>query len=219
MLAIIASSIPVEKINIIIGALSVGIGFGLQTIVNNLVSGVILAFEKPVQIGDLIEVGGHTGTIKEMGIRASKIATYEGSEIIVPNGDLLSQHLVNWTLSNNNRRVELLIGVAYGSELKKVRQLLYSLVIQRDDVMKEHEPMVLIHNFSDNSVDFRVLFWVADISKWLELKSMVMTDIYESFAEQGIEIPFPQRDVHLYYPQDTVKRYDKNSISRKRYCG
>ena len=209
LLAIIASSIPVEKINIIIGALSVGIGFGLQTIVNNLVSGVILAFEKPVQIGDLIEVGGHTGKIKEMGIRASKIATYEGSEIIVPNGDLLSQHLVNWTLSNNNRRVELLVGVAYGSEIKRVRQLLYSLIIRRDDVMKEPEPMVLIHNFGDNSVDFRVLFWVADISKWLELKSMVMTDIYESFAEQGIEIPFPQRDLHLYYPQsegkDTLK--------------
>lgn len=206
LLAIIASSIPVEKINIIIGALSVGIGFGLQTIVNNLVSGVILAFEKPVQIGDLIEVGGHTGKIKEMGIRASKIATYEGSEIIVPNGDLLSQHLVNWTLSNNNRRVELLVGVAYGTDLKKVLKLLLDLIMKREDVMKEPEPMVLIHNFGDNSVDFRVLFWVADISKWLELKSRVMSDIYEAFYDGGIEIPFPQRDVHLYYPQEKTEK-------------
>lgn len=201
LLAVIASSIPVEKINIIIGALSVGIGFGLQTIVNNLVSGVILAFEKPVQIGDIIEVGGHSGTIKEMGIRASKIATSDGSEIIVPNGDLLSQHLINWTLSNNNRRVELIVGVAYGSELDKVRKLLYHLIMDREYVMKEPGPMVLIHNFGDNSVDFRILFWVADLTKWLELKSRVMSDIYETFYKEGIEIPFQQRDIHLHYPE------------------
>ncbi|WP_419800749.1 mechanosensitive ion channel family protein [Mucilaginibacter sp.] len=201
LLAIIASSVPIEKINIIIGALSVGIGFGLQTIVNNLVSGVILAFEKPVQIGDIIEVGGHSGAIREMGIRASKIATADGSEIIIPNGDLLSQHLINWTLSNNNRRVELIVGVAYGSELDKVRKLLYHLVMDREYIMKTPAPMVLIHNFSDNSVDFRILFWVEDLTKWLELKSRLMSDIYETFYLEKIEIPFPQRDVHLYYPE------------------
>ncbi|RYE36980.1 MAG: mechanosensitive ion channel [Sphingobacteriaceae bacterium] len=201
LLAIIASSIPIEKINIIIGALSVGIGFGLQTIVNNLVSGVILAFEKPVQIGDIIEVGGHAGSIKEMGIRASKIATSDGSEIIIPNGDLLSQHLTNWTLSNNNRRVELIVGVAYGSELDKVRKLLYHLIMDREYVMKTPQPMVLIHNFGDNSVDFRILFWVEDLTKWLELKSRVMSDIYETFYQEKIEIPFPQRDVRVYYPE------------------
>ncbi|RYE35991.1 MAG: mechanosensitive ion channel [Sphingobacteriaceae bacterium] len=201
LLAIIASSIPIEKINIIIGALSVGIGFGLQTIVNNLVSGVILAFEKPVQIGDIIEVGGHAGTIKEMGIRASKIATSDGSEIIIPNGDLLSQHLINWTLSNNNRRVELIVGVAYGSELDKVRKLLYHLIMDREYVMKAPEPMVLIHNFGENSVDFRILFWVEDLTKWLELKSRVMSDIYETFDQEKIQIPSPQRDVHVYYSE------------------
>ncbi|MVN21905.1 mechanosensitive ion channel domain-containing protein [Mucilaginibacter arboris] len=202
LLAIIASSIPVEKINIIIGALSVGIGFGLQTIVNNLVSGVILAFEKPVQIGDVIEVGGHSGTIKEMGIRASKIATGDGSEIIVPNGDLLSQHLVNWTLSNNNRRVELVIRVAYGSELNKVRKLLYQLITKREDVMKDPGPAVLIQNFSDNAVDFQILFWVADLGKSAELKSRVLNDIYQTFDVEGIEIPFPQRNLHLHYPPE-----------------
>lgn len=201
LLAIIASSIPIEKINIIIGALSVGIGFGLQTIVNNLVSGVILAFEKPVQIGDIIEIGGHSGSIKEMGIRASKIATADGSEIIIPNGDLLSQHLINWTLSNNNRRVELIVGVAYGSELDKVRKLLYHLITDREYVMKTPEPMVLIHNFGDNSVDFRILFWVEDLTKWLELKSRVMSDIYETFYVEKIQIPFPQRDVYVHYPE------------------
>ncbi len=199
LLAIIASSIPIEKINIIIGALSVGIGFGLQTIVNNLVSGVILAFEKPVQIGDLIEVGPHSGTIKEMGIRASKIATAEGSEIIIPNGDLLSQHLVNWTLSNNNRRVELIVGVAYGTELDKVRKLLYHLILDREDIMKEPAPMVLINTFSENTVDFRILFWVADLSKWLEMKSKVMSDIYETFYREGVEIPFPRKELKPHF--------------------
>lgn len=217
LLAIIASSIPVEKINIIIGALSVGIGFGLQTIVNNLVSGVILAFEKPVQIGDIIEVGGHSGTIKEMGIRASKIATSDGSEIIVPNGDLLSQHLTNWTLSNNNRRVELIVGVAYGTELDKVRKLLYHLVMDREDIMKEPEPMVLIHTFSDKCVDFRILFWVPDLTKWLELKSRVMSDIYEMFYKEGIEIPFQQKEVHLYYSdeKELEKKLVKEASAKK----
>ncbi len=215
LLAIIASSVPIEKINIIIGALSVGIGFGLQTIVNNLVSGVILAFEKPVQIGDIIEVGGHAGAIREMGIRASKIATADGSEIIIPNGDLLSQHLINWTLSNNNRRVELIVGVAYGSELDKVRKLLYHLVYNQEYVMKTPEPMVLIHNFGDNSVDFRILFWVEDLTKWLELKSRLMSDIYETFYREKIEIPFPQRDVHIFYPEGKPEKEAVKEASPK----
>lgn len=150
---------------------------------------VILAFEKPVQIGDLIEVGVHSGTIKEMGIRASKIATADGSEIIIPNGDLLSQHLVNWTLSNNNRRVELIVGVAYGTEVEKVRKLLYQLISSRDDIMQEPKPMVLVHTFGEKAVNFRVLFWVDDLNKWLEQKSRVMGDVYDLFQREGIVIP------------------------------
>jgi potassium efflux system protein len=197
LLAVTASGFPLDKITIIISAFGIGIGFGLQNIVNNLVSGLILAFEKPIQIGDIIEVDGRSGTIMEIGIRSSKIATSDGAEVIVPNGDLISHHVINWTLSNNNRRIELIIGVAYGSDIAKVKKLLSELLNGREEIMDTPEPLIFVHNLSESSVDFRVLFWAADITTWLSLKSNVLTDIYTTFAKEGIEIPFPQQDVNL----------------------
>jgi len=199
--AIGLSGIPMTEVTIVIGALGVGIGFGLQNIVNNLVSGVILAFEKPVQVGDIIEVGNRSGTIKEIGIRASKIEAGDGSELIVPNGDLISQHVINWTLSNNNRRVELIVGVAYGSDITKVEEILKKIVRGRDDIMQTPPPLVFLHNFSDSSVDFRLLFWASDIAKWVSLKSDVMSEVYTEFAKQGIEIPHPKRDIQVFFPE------------------
>jgi potassium efflux system protein len=197
LLAVTASGFPLDKITIIISAFGIGIGFGLQNIVNNLVSGLILAFEKPVQIGDIIEVDGRSGTIMEIGIRSSKIATSDGAEVIIPNGDLISQHVINWTLSNDNRRIELIIGVAYGSDIQKVKGILTEQLANRTDIMDNPPPLVFLHNLNENSVDFRLLFWAADINTWLSLKSNVLTDIYNIFAKEGIEIPFPQRDLHL----------------------
>lgn len=196
LVAFAASGIPLDKITIIIGALGVGIGFGLQNIVNNLVSGVILAFEKPVEIGDQIEVGGRLGKIKEIGIRSSKLATFDGSEVIIPNGDLLSQHVVNWTLSNNHRRVEIIVGVQYGTRLKLVQQLLEGVLQQNEKIDKSPAPLVLLHQFNNSSVDFRLLFWT-DISQWVELKSEIIIAIDDCFAKEGIVIPFPQMVVHI----------------------
>ena len=201
--AIIFSGIPLTEVTIVIGALGVGIGFGLQNIVNNLVSGVILAFEKPVQVGDIIEVGNRSGKIVDIGIRASKIEAGDGSELIVPNGDLISQHVVNWTLTNNNRRVELIVGVAYGSDVDRVEAMLKTIVRSRKDIMQSPAPLVFLHNFSDSSVDFRLLFWAADINNWLTLKSDVMSEIYTEFAKQGIEIPHPKRDIQVFFPEGT----------------
>ncbi|WP_448699115.1 mechanosensitive ion channel family protein [Mucilaginibacter sp. AW1-3] len=202
--AITAAGIPMDRVTIIIGALGVGIGFGLQNIVNNLVSGVILAFEKPVQVGDIIEVSGKAGTIKEIGIRASKIACGDGSELIVPNGDLISQHVVNWTLTDNNRQVELVVGVAYGTDIAKVDALLKRIVNGREDIMKSPAPSVLLHNFSDSAVDFKVQFWADDISNWAGLKSSVMSEIYTEFTKEGIEIPHPKRDIQVYFPEGST---------------
>ncbi|AMR33070.1 hypothetical protein A0256_17435 [Mucilaginibacter sp. PAMC 26640] len=197
LLAVTASGFPLDKITIIISAFGIGIGFGLQNIVNNLVSGLILAFEKPIEIGDIIEVDNRSGTIMEIGIRSSKIATSDGAEVIIPNGDLISHHVINWTLSNNNRRIELIIGVAYGSDIEKVKALLSGLISHREDIMTNPAPLVFLHNLNENSVDFRLLFWAADITTWLSLKSNVLYDIYTTFAREGIEIPFPQRDLHV----------------------
>jgi potassium efflux system protein len=215
LLAVAASGIPIERITIILGALSVGIGFGLQTIVNNLVSGVILAIERPVQIGDLIEVGTRTGVVKSMGIRASKIAAGDGSELIVPNGDLLAQHLVNWTLSDKHRRVELIIGVAYGTDLNQVLKLLNGVVHNRETILTDPEPMVLVHQFNDSSVDFRVFFWVADIGNWLTIKSEILLSIYDIFKQEGIEIPFPQSDVRLHYPDKESLLAQEHDLEQK----
>ena len=196
LLAFAASGIPMDKLTIIIGALSVGIGFGLQNIVNNLVSGVILAFEKPVEIGDVIDIGSQHGTVREIGIRASRISTVDGSQIIVPNGDLLSQHITNWTLTSQLRRVELIIGVAYGSDLKKAAAILKELLEKQEGVQSSPAPLVLVHELNNSSIDFRILFW-ADIGSWVILKSTLLLAIYNTFTEQGIEIPFPQQDVHI----------------------
>ncbi|WP_109696201.1 mechanosensitive ion channel family protein [Chitinophaga deserti] len=196
LLAFTASGIPMDKLTIIIGALSVGIGFGLQNIVNNLVSGVILAFEKPVEIGDVVDVGAQSGTVKEIGIRASKIATVEGSVVIVPNGDLLSQHITNWTLTTQLKRSELIVGVAYGSDLKQVQTLLEAAVKAQETIQQHPAPLVVIHLLNDSSVDFRVLFWT-DINVTLTIKSELLRNIYESLNSNGIEIPFPQQDVHI----------------------
>ncbi|WP_192351032.1 mechanosensitive ion channel family protein [Algoriphagus sp. Y33] len=191
-----AAKIPLDKIAIVLGALSVGIGFGLQTIINNLVSGVILAFERPIQIGDEIQVGVNAGTVKDVGIRASKIQAYDGSEIVVPNGDLLSQSLINWTLSDKKRRVELIIGVGYGSDMKLVKSVLEE-VLTRDRILKAPSPRVYMQTFNDSSVDFRVLFWVESIDIWIDVRGEVMNAIFEKFAESNIEIPFPKRDLYL----------------------
>jgi len=191
LLAVAASNFPLDKITIIISAFGIGIGFGLQTIVNNLVSGLILAFEKPVQIGDVIEVDSRSGTIREIGIRSSRIATSDGAEVIVPNADMISRQLTNWTLSNNNRRIELIVSVVYGSDIDGVKNILKDILANRDDVMKEPSPSVFLHNLSEKTVDFRMFFWAADISTWLELKSRVWADIYKTFEEGGIKIPTP----------------------------
>jgi small-conductance mechanosensitive channel len=124
--------------------------------------------------------------------------------VIIPNGDLISHHVINWTLSNNNRRVELIVGVAYGTNIEKVKGLLNGVLSAHDDIMPVPEPSVLLHNLSESAVDFRVLFWAADINTWLGLKSSVLTDIYDTFNKEGIEIPFPQQDVHLMLPPDSA---------------
>jgi len=196
-MAVEASGFPLDKITIIVSAFGVGIGFGLQNIVNNLVSGLILAFEKPIQIGDIIEVDNRSGTIREIGIRSSKLATADGAEVIIPNGDLISHQVINWTLSNSNRRVELIVGVAYGSDIDKVKKILKDMLSNRDDIMTEPAPSVFLHNLNESSVDFRLFFWAADIGTWLELKSRVLADIYTTFAKEGIEIPFPTQDINV----------------------
>jgi potassium efflux system protein len=223
LLAIAASGFPLEKLTIIISAFGIGIGFGLQNIVNNLVSGLILAFEKPIQIGDIIEVGTRSGTMKEIGIRSSKILTSDGAEVIIPNGDLISQTVVNWTLSNSNRQIGLVINTAYGVDINKIKDLLLNLLKNRDDIMTRPGPSVFINNVSETAVEFKAFFWAADISKASELKSLILADIYQAFRNEDIAMPSPQKDFYLHFPdgapmlnpeEKTGKEKDLKSVNK-----
>ncbi len=196
IIAVGLSGVELDKLAIVLGALSVGIGFGLQTVVNNLVSGVILAFERPVQIGDSVQIGTIEGVVQEIGIRASKIKDWNGAEVIIPNGDLLSQALINWTLSDKTRRIELFIGVSHKSDIEQVTQLI-NLALKLEGIIDHPPRQVLLQSLNERSIEFRVLFWVRDFDTWLILRDQVMRGISKQFQIHGIEIPFPQRDLHI----------------------
>lgn len=197
MIAIAAAGIPLDKISIMIGALGVGIGFGLQNIVNNLVSGIILAFERPIQVGDYIEIDGRAGTVKEIGVRSSKISNSDGADIIVPNGDMLSKHLINWTLHNRNKRMEVVVGIAYESDVRKAKEIIENVLKNNNKVMQSPGPSVLLNNFGNSSVDFKINFWSYDLSDAGTLRSNIMIEIFEQFAKANIEIPYPKQDVYI----------------------
>ncbi|MTH15559.1 mechanosensitive ion channel domain-containing protein [Flavobacterium sp. LC2016-01] len=202
-LAFISAGIPVDRLTIIISALGVGIGFGLQTLVNNLVSGLIIAFEKPVNINDTIEIGGQTVKMKSIGIRSSVVATFDGADVIIPNGDLLSQHLTNWTLSNYKKRTDIVIGVAYGTNLEKVKDLLNAILEAHSLVLQIPEPIIWITEFKANSIDIVVKYWVNNINDANEVKSDLIISIDKVFRENNIEIPFPQQDIHIIHNNTT----------------
>lgn len=197
-IAFAAAGIPLDRITIIIGALSVGIGFGLQTLINNLVSGVIISFERPVNVGDIIEIGGKSGTMKSIGFRSSILRTWDGAEIIIPNGDLLNEHLVNWTLNDFTRRIELRISVAYGADLDRIRQLMLEIVSNDDRIAKSPAAAALAKNFGESAIELELLFWAKNVAEWSTIKSDTIVAINKIFSRNNITIPFPQQDVHVH---------------------
>ncbi len=188
MIAVAAAGIPINKISILIGALGVGIGFGLQNLVNNLVSGIIIAFERPIQIGDTIEIAGKSGTVQEIGVRSSQIKNGEGGNIIVPNGDLLSQQLINWTLHNRNKRVKILISVPYKSDFRKARDLIMEEIRKNDKIMPDPAPAVSVDTFANNLINYEITFWVPDMSEINALRNELMLNIIEAFRTNEIEM-------------------------------
>jgi len=196
-LAVNAAGIPMDKLTIILGAMSVGIGFGLQNIFNNLVSGLILLFERPIQLGDTVQVGQLTGNVKTIGLRSSNITTFEGAEVIVPNGQLISNEVINWTLSDQNRRIELPVGVAYNSDPELVHRLLSDILNNHSELVKDPGPLVFFSGLGESSLDFTLLFWIGDYIHGRRIKSEILFSIFRVFKDNNIEIPFPQHDLHL----------------------
>jgi small-conductance mechanosensitive channel len=200
LLALSVTGMDFSKIGIIAGALSVGIGFGLQNIVSNFISGLILIYEKPVQEGDTVEVDTLLGRVSNIGIRSSTITTYDGAEVVVPNSNLISNQLINWTLSDNKKRIEVKVGVAYESDPHLVLELLLNAALSHERVLQYPEPRPLFVGFGDNSLNFRLLFWVR-FEEGLATQSDVVLKIYDILKENNIEIPFPQLDLHVKSPK------------------
>jgi len=196
ILALSYLNVDLSEFNLMAGALGLGIGFGLQTVIANFVSGLILIFERPILPGDTIEVNNLLGRVSKIGVRASSISTYDGAEVVVPNMNLISNDLINWTLSDSIKRIEVLVGTTYEADPNQVLDILKECASQFDYVIKEREPVALFTGFGDSSLDFRLLFWVP-YEIGLKAKSDVSIAVYNKFKEAGIEIPYPQRDVHI----------------------
>jgi len=195
--AISTIGFDLSNLALIAGALSVGIGFGLQSIVNNFVSGLILLFERPIKVGDWIVTTSGEGTVKRISVRSTEIETFDRSSIIVPNSELISSTVTNWTHRNKTGRVIVRIGVAYGSDVEKVKDILLRCANDHPLIVRYPEPYVTWQEFGDSSLDFDLRAFLADISSGLSVRTDLRFAINKAFAEEGIEIPFPQRDVHV----------------------
>ena len=196
VIAASAMGLGATQLTVVIGALSLGIGFGLQTIVNNFVSGLILIFERPIKVGDLLQTVDHWGVVKRIGIRASIIRSFDGAEIVVPNSDLIAKEVVNWTRSDEIRRIQVLVGVAYGTPPKAVLEILSSVGREHPITLDDPEPKAQMLSFGESSLEFRLRCWVP-IEEWTNVISDLHVAIDEELKKAGITIPFPQRDLHL----------------------
>ena len=205
-MAMAAAGLDVSRLTLLFGALGVGIGIGLQDIVNNFVSGLILLFERPVQVGDLVDVGGVRGDVRRIGIRASTVRTFEGAEVVIPNSKLVSESFVNWTLSDRQRRIEIPVGVGYASDPDRVIEVLEAVVRARPEVLREPPPAVLFDRLGESSLEFLVRAWAADFDASRVLQSLLTGDILRALREAGIEIPFPQRSLHLRSVDASVRQ-------------
>jgi len=197
ILALFALGFDLKNITILGGALGVGIGFGLQTIVNNFVCGLIMLFERPVKVGDTIELNAQLGRIKKVGLRSTVVQTYDNSEIVVPNSDLITNQVTNWTLAEQLSRIKIPVGVAYGSDVALVMDTIRQCAAANDIVLKQPGPKVLFVNFGASSLDFELRVWVADYDTRMQVLSDLHQEIERRFRELDIEIPFPQADLHV----------------------
>ena len=203
MLAVTTLGLDLSNLAIVAGALSVGIGFGLQNVVNNFVSGLLILIERPIKVGDWIVVSGYEGTVKRISVRSTEIETFDRSEVILPNSELVSSPVTNWTHKTRICRVIVPVGVAYGSDTELVKDLLLKCAKENEDVLSYPAPFIIFKEFGDSSLNFELRVYARDTDYFLTVINDLHFAIDKAFRENGVEIPFPQRDLHLR-PSDAL---------------
>jgi small-conductance mechanosensitive channel len=197
LFAFSAAGIQIDKLAIVMGALGVGIGFGLQNIINNFVSGIILALERPMTIGDIIDIPGANGTVKDIGIRASTVRQWDGSDVIVPNGELISNKLTNWTFYDRLRRVKVDIRVPFGTNIEDVTKLLLKTAKEIPEVMKKPEPYLNFAGIGTSAMEISLYCWIKDSGSIFSLGTAIRKTVYKSLEDAGYDIPLPKQDLKI----------------------
>jgi len=197
LVALAAVGVDLTKVTILAGAFGVGIGFGLQSVVNNFVSGLLVLLERRIGVGDVVQIGEVAGRVQQMGMRACTVRTWEGAEVIVPNATLTADKVTNWTLSDRRRRVDVGVGVAYGTAPKQVLDLLLAVARAHPQVLSDPAPVALFLGFGDSALKFEMRVWTDRFDLWVQTQSELAVALYAALQEAGIEIPFPQREVRL----------------------
>ncbi|MEO0496585.1 MAG: mechanosensitive ion channel domain-containing protein [Pseudomonadota bacterium] len=197
LIGITSAGINLSSLAIVAGALSLGIGFGLQNIVQNFVSGLILLVERPIKVGDIVTVGGYDGVVSQISVRATRLDLFDQKTVTIPNSEFINGTVNNWTHRNRNARNDITIGVAYGSDTRLVEQLLLDIAMDHPKVLNEPAPWVLFSDFGGSSLDFQLFIYLANLSDGIATRNELRHQIVERFDEEGIAIPFPQRDLNL----------------------
>lgn len=194
-----STGLDLRLLTVLTGAVGIGIGFGMQFIFSNFISGIIILMEKPLRLGDRIEVGTVSGNVKSISVRATTIVTNDNVSIIVPNSDFISKQVINWSHSGNNVRISISVRVAYNSEPKLVEKLLREVALAEPGVLENPEPVVRLTEFGDSGLHFSLLVWTHEFSSRIgALRSRLNFGVLEAFREHKVAMPFPQRDIHIH---------------------